>query len=198
MNWNRWRQYIFPREESLDPGFREEVRRLSVTGLRIIAAVNFTFTLLFTLLVRIGFPEFKDPQATAVGYLTLVAAGTADLPVAEEARVTCRFLGHEPEAVYDVGVAGLHRLLARTDALQRARVVIAVAGMEGALASVVGGLVGAPVVGLPTSVGYGTGSGGLAALLSMLNSCAANVCCVNIDDGFGAAVVACLINRAGD
>ncbi|MCZ6573540.1 MAG: nickel pincer cofactor biosynthesis protein LarB [Planctomycetota bacterium] len=130
--------------------------------------------------------------------IALVAAGTADLPVAEEARVTCRFLGHEPEAVYDVGVAGLHRLLARTDALQRARVVIAVAGMEGALASVVGGLVGAPVVGLPTSVGYGTGSGGLAALLSMLNSCAANVCCVNIDDGFGAAVVACLINRASD
>ena len=127
--------------------------------------------------------------------IALVAAGTADLPVAEEARTTCRFLGHEPEAIYDVGVAGLHRLLAHTHALQSARVVIAVAGMEGALASVVGGLVGVPVVGLPTSVGYGAGSGGLAALLSMLNSCAANVCCVNIDDGFGAAVVACMINR---
>lgn len=126
--------------------------------------------------------------------VAIVTAGTADQAAAEEARVTCRFLGHEPEMIVDAGVAGIHRLLARTDALQRARVVIAVAGMEGALASVVGGLVGAPVVALPTSVGYGTGSGGYAALLSMLNSCASNVACVNIDNGVGAAVVACLIN----
>jgi NCAIR mutase (PurE)-related protein len=124
----------------------------------------------------------------------IVTAGTADQPAAEEARVTCRFLGHEPEVVRDAGVAGIHRLLARVEALHRARVVIAVAGMEGALASVVGGLVGVPVVALPTSVGYGTGSGGYAALLSMLNSCASNVACVNIDNGVSAAVVACLIN----
>jgi NCAIR mutase (PurE)-related protein len=126
--------------------------------------------------------------------VAIVTAGTADQAAAEEARVTCRFLGHEPEMIVDAGVAGIHRLLARAEALQRARVVIAVAGMEGALASVVGGLVGAPVVALPTSVGYGTGKDGYAALLSMLNSCASNVACVNIDNGVGAAVVACLIN----
>jgi len=126
--------------------------------------------------------------------VAIVTAGTADQGAAEEARVTCRFLGHEPEMVRDAGVAGIHRLLAQTDTLRRARVVIAVAGMEGALASVVGGLVGAPVVALPTSVGYGTGKEGYAALLSMLNSCASNVACVNIDNGVGAAVVACLIN----
>ena len=126
--------------------------------------------------------------------VAIVTAGTADQAAAEEARVTCRFLGHEPEMIVDAGVAGIHRLLSRAEALQRARVVIAVAGMEGALASVVGGLVGAPVVALPTSVGYGTGKDGYAALLSMLNSCASNVACVNIDNGVGAAVVACLIN----
>jgi hypothetical protein len=131
------------------------------------------------------------PRRTGVA---IVTAGTADQAAAEEARVTCRFLGHEPEMIVDAGVAGIHRLLARAEALQRARVVIAVAGMEGALASVVGGLVGAPVVALPTSVGYGTGRDGYAALLSMLNSCASNVACVNIDNGVGAAVVACLIN----
>jgi len=128
--------------------------------------------------------------------VAIVTAGTADQAAAEEARVTCRYLGHEPELVADAGVAGIHRLLSRAEALQRARVVIAVAGMEGALASVVGGLVGVPVVALPTSVGYGTGSSGYAALLSMLNSCASNVACVNIDNGVGAAVVACLINGA--
>ncbi|MHC4549009.1 MAG: nickel pincer cofactor biosynthesis protein LarB [Planctomycetota bacterium] len=128
--------------------------------------------------------------------IAIVTAGTADQPAAEEARVTCCYLGHEPAVVRDVGVAGVHRLLRHADALQRARVVIAVAGMEGALASVVGGLVGVPVIALPTSVGYGTGAGGLAALLSMLNSCASNVSCVNIDNGVGAAVVAGLINTA--
>ena len=128
--------------------------------------------------------------------VAIVTAGTAVQAAAEEARVTCRYLGHEPDLVADAGVAGIHRLLSRAEALQRARVVIAVAGMEGALASVVGGLVGVPVVALPTSVGYGTGSGGYAALLSMLNSCASNVACVNIDNGVGAAVVACLVNSA--
>lgn len=127
--------------------------------------------------------------------IAIVSAGTADQAVAEEARATCRYLGHEPEMATDVGVAGIHRLLGRAEALRRARVVIAVAGMEGALASVVGGLVEAPVIGVPTSVGYGAGRGGIAALLSMLNSCAANVCCVNVDNGVGAAVVAAAINR---
>jgi len=130
--------------------------------------------------------------------IAIVSAGTADQAAAEEARVTCRFLGHEPAMVRDAGVAGIHRLLRHQEALRKARVVIAVAGMEGALASVVGGLVGVPVIALPTSVGYGTGAGGLAALLAMLNSCAVNVACVNIDNGVGAAVVAGLINGGGE
>jgi len=125
--------------------------------------------------------------------IAIVSAGTADQQAAAEARVTCRYLHHEPTMVTDVGVAGVHRLLRHAAGLQEASVVIAVAGMEGALASVVAGLVGVPVIALPTSVGYGTGQGGLAALLSMLNSCAANVSCVNIDNGVGAAVVASLI-----
>jgi len=130
--------------------------------------------------------------------IAIVSAGTADQAAAEEARVTCRFLGHEPAMVRDAGVAGIHRLLRHQEALRKARVVIAVAGMEGALASVVGGLVGVPVIALPTSVGYGTGAGGLAALLAMLNSCAVNVACVNIDNGVGAAVVAGLINGGAE
>jgi NCAIR mutase (PurE)-related protein len=129
--------------------------------------------------------------------VAIVSAGTADQAAAEETDVVCRYLGERAMVFRDVGVAGLHRLMAHAAELRRARVVIAVAGMEGALASVVGGLVGVPVVALPTSVGYGTGAGGVAALLSMLNSCAANVCTVNIDDGVGAAVVAHLINAAG-
>jgi NCAIR mutase (PurE)-related protein len=132
------------------------------------------------------------PECEPTG-IAIVSAGTADQHAAEEARVTCRYVGHEPEMITDVGVAGVHRLLRHSDALQRARVVITVAGMEGALASVVGGLVGVPVIAVPTSVGYGTGAGGLAAVLSMLNSCAANVTCVNIDNGVGAAIVAGLI-----
>jgi len=127
--------------------------------------------------------------------IAIVSAGTADQEVAEEARVTCRYLGHEPEMVTDVGVAGVHRLLRHSDALQRARVVIAVAGMEGALASVVGGLVGVAVIAVPTSVGYGASFGGIAALLAMLNSCASGVTVVNIDNGFGAGYAASVINR---
>ncbi|MBX6362962.1 MAG: nickel pincer cofactor biosynthesis protein LarB [Gemmatimonadetes bacterium] len=126
------------------------------------------------------------------GPILVVAAGTSDLPVAEEAVVTARALGNDVERLYDVGVAGLHRLLLESDALRRAAVVIVVAGMEGALASVVGGLVAAPVVAVPTSVGYGAAFGGLAALLGMLTSCAAGVTVVNIDNGFGAA---CAANR---
>ncbi|MGQ0613813.1 MAG: nickel pincer cofactor biosynthesis protein LarB [Planctomycetaceae bacterium] len=125
--------------------------------------------------------------------IVIVTAGTSDLPVAEEARLTCRMMGCEPELVVDVGVAGIHRLFAHAETLRAARVLIVAAGMEGALPSVVGGLVAAPVIAVPTSVGYGTGAGGFAALLAMLNSCAANVCCVNIDDGFGAGTLAGLI-----
>ncbi len=127
--------------------------------------------------------------------VTIVCAGTSDLPVAEEAAVTLRTMGHEPERLTDVGVAGLHRLLPHVPALRRSNVIITVAGMEGALPSVVAGLVSAPVVAVPTSVGYGASFQGLAALLAMLNSCAAGVSVVNIDNGFGAAMVAAAVNR---
>jgi pyridinium-3,5-biscarboxylic acid mononucleotide synthase len=124
------------------------------------------------------------------GTILVISAGTSDLPVAEEAAVVADALGHPVERLIDVGVAGLHRLMAATDQIHRARVVIVVAGMEGALPSVVGGLVGVPVIAVPTSVGYGASFGGLAALLGMLNSCAAGVTVVNIDNGFGAAAAA--------
>jgi NCAIR mutase (PurE)-related protein len=129
------------------------------------------------------------------GTIAVVAAGTADLPVAREAAGVARRFGNKVETLHDVGVAGIHRLLEATPALRAARVVIAVAGMEGALPSVVGGLVDRPVVAVPTSVGYGASFGGLAALLGMLTSCASNVAVVNIDNGFGAAYVATLVNR---
>lgn len=125
----------------------------------------------------------------------VVCAGTADLPVAYEAAVTAELMDSQVETVFDVGVAGIHRLLAQVPALQRARVVVAVAGMEGALPSVVGGLVQVPVIAVPTSVGYGASFDGLAALLSMLNSCATGIGVVNIDNGFGAGYLAALINR---
>jgi NCAIR mutase (PurE)-related protein len=130
-----------------------------------------------------------------IGTIALAAAGTSDLPVAEEAAVTCEFLGNQVERVYDVGVAGLHRLIRHEATLAAARVVIVVAGMEGALPSAVGGLVQAPVIAVPTSVGYGASFGGLAALLGMLNSCASGVAVVNIDNGFGAGVIASMINH---
>jgi NCAIR mutase (PurE)-related protein len=129
------------------------------------------------------------------GTIAVVSAGTADLPVAREAAGVARRFGNKVDALHDVGVAGLHRLLEATPALRAARVVIAVAGMEGALPSVVGGLVDRPVIAVPTSVGYGVAFGGLAALLGMLTSCASNVTVVNIDNGFGAAYVATLVNR---
>jgi pyridinium-3,5-biscarboxylic acid mononucleotide synthase len=124
------------------------------------------------------------------GTILVISAGTSDLPVAEEAALVADALGHSVERLVDVGVAGLHRLFAATEQIQRARVVIVVAGMEGALPSVVGGMVGVPVIAVPTSVGYGASFGGLAALLGMLNSCAAGVTVVNIDNGFGAAAAA--------
>lgn len=125
----------------------------------------------------------------------IITAGTADLPVAEEAVITCELLGNQPDKLYDIGVAGVHRLLNEAKKLNQARVIVVVAGMEGALPSVVGGLVAKPVIAVPTSVGYGAALGGVAALLAMLNSCAPNVTVVNIDDGFGAGVVASLINK---
>lgn len=128
-------------------------------------------------------------------YIAIVAAGTSDLPVVEEAAETATLLGNRVEKVIDVGVAGIHRLFSKLDVIRGARVVIVIAGMEGALASVVGGLVDKPVIAVPTSVGYGANFGGLAALLSMLNSCASGVSVVNIDNGFGAAYSASLINQ---
>ncbi len=129
------------------------------------------------------------------GPIAVVTAGTADLPIAEEAALTAELAGNETIRVNDVGVAGVHRLLHRLDDLRRASVVVAIAGMEGALPSVIGGLVGRPVIAVPTSVGYGAGFGGVTALLGMLTSCAAGVTVVNIDNGFGAGYAAALINR---
>ena len=139
-------------------------------------------------------PELPVP--TGRGSVAVVTAGTSDLPVAEEAAATLRALGDRVERLSDVGVAGIHRVLAKRDALLGAAVVIVVAGMDGALPSVVGGLVSAPVIAVPTSIGYGASFGGLAALLAMLNSCAAGVTVVNIDNGFGAAVAASRITHA--
>jgi len=137
----------------------------------------------------------RDQQKYGKGIITVVSAGTGDIPVAEEAVVTAELMGNEVHHLYDVGVAGVHRLLANREVLAKARVLIVCAGMEGALPSVVGGLVGVPVIAVPTSVGYGASFKGLTALLGMMNSCASNVSVVNIDNGFGAGYVASLINR---
>ena len=137
----------------------------------------------------------KPVEITGRGTILVICAGTSDIPVAEEAAVTAGFMGNEVETVNDIGVAGLHRILARKETLMKAEVVIVVAGMEGALPSVVGGLVDKPVIAVPTSVGYGASFGGIAALLGMLNSCASGVTVVNIDNGFGAGYAASIINR---
>ncbi len=137
------------------------------------------------------------PKPDGAGKVIIATGGTSDLPVAEEAALTAEVLGNEVLRLYDVGVAGLHRLLAHGADLANARVVVAIAGMEGALASVIGGLVDCPVIAVPTSVGYGAAFGGLAALLSMLNSCASGVSVVNIDNGFGAGYLASMINHIG-
>jgi NCAIR mutase (PurE)-related protein len=137
----------------------------------------------------------QAPVTPGKGTVAVVCAGTSDLPVAEEAAVTARLMGNEVEVIADVGVAGIHRLLAQKQSLQTARVLIVCAGMEGALPTVVAGLVNAPVIAVPTSIGYGASFGGVAALLGMLNTCAPNVSVVNIDNGFGAACIASLINH---
>jgi pyridinium-3,5-biscarboxylic acid mononucleotide synthase len=146
-------------------------------------------------------PETQErmaEQAARRGQIVVATGGTSDMPVAEEAALTAEVMGNRVLRLYDVGVAGLHRLLRHTAALQEASVVIVVAGMEGALASVVAGLVSAPLVAVPTSIGYGANFGGLAALLSMLNACAPGVAVVNIDNGFGAGYMAAKINRVGE
>ncbi len=137
----------------------------------------------------------RDRKLHGKGVIVVVSAGTSDIPVAEEAVVTAELMGNNVQHIYDVGVAGIHRLLAHRGALAKARVIVVCAGMEGALPSVVGGLVGVPVIAVPTSIGYGAAFEGLAALLGMMNSCASNVSVVNIDNGFGAGYVASLINR---
>ncbi len=138
---------------------------------------------------------WRDRTIHGKGSVAVVCAGTSDIPVAEEAQLTAEVMGNQVDVIYDIGVAGIHRLLSHSDRLTAARVVVVCAGMEGALPSAVGGLVSTPVIAVPTSVGYGASFHGLAALLGMLNSCASNVTVVNIDNGFGAGYVASLINR---
>jgi len=139
--------------------------------------------------------EVKPMEKQGKGTILVVSAGTSDIPVAEEAAITATFMGNDVETLFDVGVAGLHRLLQNKDIIMNASVIVVVAGMEGALPSIVGGLVDKPVIAVPTSTGYGASFGGLSALLGMLNSCAAGVTVVNIDNGFGAGYAASLINR---
>lgn len=140
----------------------------------------------------------ETPKNRGRGTILVISAGTSDIPVAEEAAVTARFMGNDVEMVYDVGVSGLHRVLSHRERLCAASVIVVVAGMEGALPSVVGGLVDKPVIAVPTSIGYGASFEGIAALLGMLNSCASGVTVVNIDNGFGAGYAASLINRKSD
>ena len=137
----------------------------------------------------------EKPKANGIGRIVIATGGTSDIPVAEEAALTAEFLGNEVVRLYDVGVSGIHRLLANREYIMEAAVIIAVAGMEGALASVIGGMADCPIIAVPTSVGYGAAFNGLAALLSMLNSCASGVACVNIDNGFGAGYMASRINH---
>ena len=169
------------------------ITRLSDEKARILAE---QLPLAYDPISRIGIIGQKG-EVTASGTIVVATGGTSDLPVAEEAALTAETLGNRVERLYDVGVAGLHRMLAHLDAIMEARVIVAVAGMEGALASVLGGLVDCPVIAVPTSIGYGANFGGLSALLSMLNSCASGVSVVNIDNGFGAGYLASMINHMG-
>lgn len=137
----------------------------------------------------------KDIPVSGLGTILVISAGTTDIPVAREAYLTAHYMGNRVEAIYDVGVAGIHRLFAYRDAIETARILVVVAGMEGALPSVVAGLVNRPVIGVPTSVGYGTSLGGITALFAMLNSCSSNVSVVNIDNGFGAGYLSAIMNR---
>ena len=142
--------------------------------------------------------KVEKPDKKRIGMIAVCTAGTADIPVAEEAAQTAEFFGSRVERIYDVGVSGIHRLLSKVDVIQKANCVVAVAGMEGALASVIGGLVSNPVIAVPTSVGYGASMHGLSALLTMINSCANGISVVNIDNGYGAGYIATQINRLAD
>lgn len=142
--------------------------------------------------------KVEKPDKKRIGMIAVCTAGTADIPVAEEAAQTAEFFGNNVERIYDVGVSGIHRLLSKVDVIQKANCVVAVAGMEGALASVIGGLVSNPVIAVPTSVGYGASMHGLSALLTMINSCANGISVVNIDNGYGAGYIATQINRLAD
>lgn len=178
---------------------REDSGRVLITRIDAQTAAEVTRAvpeLRYFEIPRLARLESGEQPAAGRGVVMVVAAGTSDLPVAEEAAVSAEYMGSEVQRLYDVGVAGIHRLLAHIEALQRARVLVVVAGMEGALPSVVAGLVDRPVIAVPTSIGYGASFGGMAALLAMLNSCAAGVTVVNIDNGFGAGIAAGLINRA--
>lgn len=157
-------------------------------------AVKNVLPLQYHPMARIGIIG-ETPEPDGIGRIVVATGGTSDMPVAEEAALTAEALGNEVVRLYDVGVAGLHRLLSRMDDVMGAQVIIAIAGMEGALASVIGGLADCPVIGVPTSVGYGASFNGLSALLSMLNSCASGVSVVNIDNGFGAGYLASMINH---
>lgn len=154
------------------------------------------FSLTYDTLSHIGIVNRKE-LLTASGTILVATGGTSDIPVAEEAALTAEVLGNKVERLYDVGVAGIHRLLSHADSISQASAIVAVAGMEGALASVIGGLCDCPVIAVPTSVGYGANFQGLSALLSMLNSCASGVSVVNIDNGFGAGYIASMINHIG-
>ena len=158
------------------------------------ALVTKSHPLVYHETAKIGFVG-EQPEADGIGTVVVTTGGTSDIPVAEEAALTAEFMGNKVTRVYDVGVAGLHRLLSYKEDIMTASVVVAVAGMEGALASVIGGLCDCPVIAVPTSVGYGASFGGLSALLSMLNSCASGVSVVNIDNGFGAGYLAGMINH---
>ncbi|MDY6862611.1 MAG: nickel pincer cofactor biosynthesis protein LarB [Thermodesulfobacteriota bacterium] len=149
----------------------------------------------FNALARTVSWEIKSIKITGKGIILIITAGTSDIPVAEEAKVTAKIMGNRVDSLYDVGIAGIHRLFGQREKIFKAGVLIVVAGMEGALPSVVSGLVARPVIAVPTSIGYGTSFGGITALLGMLNSCSSGISVVNIDNGFGAGYVASLINR---
>lgn len=169
------------------------ITRMSETAAELTAQ---SLPLQYFKMGRIGLVG-EIPVPDGDGSIVVATGGTSDMPVAEEAAITAEALGNEVIRLYDVGVAGLHRLLSHADTIMKARVIIAIAGMEGALASVIGGLADVPVIAVPTSVGYGASFGGLSALLSMLNSCASGVSVVNIDNGFGAGYLASMINHMG-
>jgi hypothetical protein len=177
----------------------ERSERILITRLADGQAKNLSELLEFTYFPGTGIGMVGSlPEPTTQGVIVVATGGTSDIPVAEEAALTAEFYGNRVTRLYDIGVAGLHRTLSHLDELMSASVVIAIAGMEGALASVLGGLCDSPVIAVPTSVGYGASFGGLSALLSMLNSCASGVSVVNIDNGFGAGYLASMINKKGE